>query len=163
MQSTNTFAQSCAPSKTNSLGPSQWLGHAWPMIISKDIFLIRRFFRNLGHLHFNFVTRFSKSNEGLSGLVACFFQPSLVLPVRISNVTWCWGWLLGLRRICPNSFTRFLFQDLFQNQAVGNAKHEHICSIMCSLQNEKPWTIALPWACRTHDNIKRYPFDPQIL
>ena len=60
MQSTNTFSQSCAPSKKNSLGPSQCLGHAGPMIISNDIFLIRRFSRNLGR---NPVTQV-KAEEG---------------------------------------------------------------------------------------------------
>ena len=60
------------------------LGHAGPMTISNDIFLIRRFFRNLGH---NLVTRCSKSKEGLS-VYTVLFPTVSVLPVRISNVTW---------------------------------------------------------------------------
>ena len=48
------------------------LGHSGPMIISNDIFLIRRFFGNLGHLQFNLVTRCSKSKEGLSVYTVLF-------------------------------------------------------------------------------------------
>ena len=50
MQTTNALAQSCVPSKKNSLGPLQCPGHAGAMRISNDIFLIHTFPKNLGHL-----------------------------------------------------------------------------------------------------------------
>ena len=47
---------------------------------------------------------------------------------------------LVLRMASRSSYNRsqqfypFLFQDLFQSQALGHANYEHICSIMCSLE-----------------------------
>ena len=55
MQTTNTFAQSCVPSKKNSLGPLQCLGHAGAMKISNDIFMIHTFPKNPGHLDLKLV------------------------------------------------------------------------------------------------------------
>jgi len=49
VQITNSLAQSCFPSKKNSLGPLQCLGHEGAMRISDDIFLIHRFPKSLGH------------------------------------------------------------------------------------------------------------------
>ena len=49
---------------------------------------------------------------------------------------------LVLRMASSSSYSRsqqfyhVSVQDLFQNQALGNANHEHIRSIMCSLQKE---------------------------
>ena len=123
------------------------------------------------------ISRFSRSNEGLRGvmfhtlfIVWCvqespglpamfFFRQSLVLPVRVSNVTWCWGWLLGLCRIYPSSFTMlypFLFQDLFQNQALGSANHEtHLLNHVFP-----PKRIALgPLQCLGHEGAMRISDD----
>ena len=72
-----------------------------------------------------------------------FFLQSLALGITSSGseCNLCWGRLLDLHVICPHSFTRFLFQDLLQNQALG--------SIMCSLQKESINNLG-PLQCHGH-------------
>ena len=69
MQSTNTFAQSCAPSKESSLGPSQ----SWACRTHENIKRFFLFADSLGILVIcNLVTRCSKSKERVVGLYRAF-------------------------------------------------------------------------------------------
>ena len=86
-----------------------------------------------------------------------------LLPVRVSNVTWCWGWLLGLRTIGPSSFTHFCFKTCFKTK---HWEMQTTNTFAQSCNNVFPpngiATIAMSWACRSDENIKRYHFDPHI-
>ena len=63
--------------------------------------------------------------------LANFFLISFTLSTHTRTTLILLARLLGLHVICPHSFTHFLFQDLFQNQALGNAKHFHTFAQSC--------------------------------
>ena len=65
----------------------------------------------------------------------------------------------------PQFYPFSLSRPVSKPSKLGNAKHFRTFAQPCVPSKriiELPWTIAMSWACRSDDSIKRSLFDPQI-